>query len=769
MIFDLTIFQSDDVTPLLGTVDGSGNVTQASFSTDPAHPRPYLDPIENFDAAEADYLAGTATIGALSAHILDKRTIATDQDSGLLTSLLSNLSGETQLLGRRCVVRANTNVLLDGVVNGVKMESLVAYSLSVRDPRERERLLGVFQSAARYNAAGVLQQAPTVVPRGTWADYGYEPATTATPGAYSVPLSPAVTPVKGFYDASKKRIKWLANQYDKEDLRAYQVATPKVIDVSRPRGVYISATNKVEYVCADVSVFWRPTGQSTWREAKDNYPSSGHDSLFFLDPESRYKRLVYFGMFGVEYVTMKQETTGIHSVKLDPAAGLGEVLADLTPVDFVVVYKGVPTEDWPAYVEGPAGLVLRDVCDGLYSSNENGLPPTAAVDKMPYDATVITALATKLPRIRERVLKQPDSRKDWLQKAVFQPFGLAPTLNNAGKLSPTSAELPNSLAGLLVLNNANVERSADWDHGTDSAVSKIEFEFVAESRAANVLDDPSGDLIIETKVQRIFQSATETDLGEKPLKIEATAVRDMPISTPEGRPALVSNASQYVLRRKDLIFDRARYGAQRYVLRCRRSDAGVAAARTGDWANLQVSWLPDYSSRRRGLNRLAQIIGVREVNALWREFTIEDAGAQNNPLGAPTVGSIVINSNGSGTITISAVPAGAEVQIDYAVTAGTGTPPSTEGAWVPLGARVTAAGQTRTTPILPPGTALFVRARSEAAGRRSSALKGPAHRADALQAPGRAYGGHLDCRVRHARHEVVLRQPRHYQRRGGAG
>lgn len=84
-----TIFADDDVTVL------------AEFSTDPAHVHPWLKPFNKIGEPSIDFVNGTASIGQASCRIIDKRTIANDQDSGYLTALIAANKG---LLGNRMLL-----------------------------------------------------------------------------------------------------------------------------------------------------------------------------------------------------------------------------------------------------------------------------------------------------------------------------------------------------------------------------------------------------------------------------------------------------------------------------------------------------------------------------------------------------------------------------------------------------------------------------------------------------------------------------------------
>src|SRR5690606_30064875 len=102
--WDLTIFEADGVTPVLGSVGGSGEILEATFSTDPAHPRPCLEVPSSMAESSVDLLKGAAKIGEYSLTLTDIAP-AGDQDAGAVTAILADASGQSALNGRRAVLR----------------------------------------------------------------------------------------------------------------------------------------------------------------------------------------------------------------------------------------------------------------------------------------------------------------------------------------------------------------------------------------------------------------------------------------------------------------------------------------------------------------------------------------------------------------------------------------------------------------------------------------------------------------------------------------
>ncbi len=45
--------------------------------------------------------------------------------------------------------------------------------------------------------------------------------------------------------------------------------------------------------------------------------------------------------------------------------------------------------------------------------------------------------------------------------------------------------------------------------------------------------------------------------------------------------------------------------------------------RAGDWVKLDLSWLPDYLTGRRGLIAEAQVISLGDLDCAWRKALLE--------------------------------------------------------------------------------------------------------------------------------------------------
>jgi hypothetical protein len=182
---DLTIFGNDDVTPILGSVDVDGEVVEASFSSEPTHPRPWIKMYDHGPEESVDPIRGGGAIGQMAVEVLDVRLDVCDPQTGQVTAILPDGVGYSQLQGRRAQVRRRVHgpgggewtKVLDGMIHDIQMAgSIVTLRFTLRDFRERERRVTLFPHPNWRNPdTGQLEPTAAVFPRGPTIDYGLLP------------------------------------------------------------------------------------------------------------------------------------------------------------------------------------------------------------------------------------------------------------------------------------------------------------------------------------------------------------------------------------------------------------------------------------------------------------------------------------------------------------------------------------------------------------------------------------------------------------------
>jgi hypothetical protein len=710
---DITIFDSDDVTPLLGAVDGSGNITQASFSTDPTHPRPYLLNPNDSARAEAriDVFRGSCVVGEILLEVNDNPRAGFNQQGGIFTWLLAGANGEAQLVGKRVVKRRIENgvpkIVYDGVIGSPQLnDDLASFSFGLRDIRDRSRLGPLFPSACIRNAAGNIVRAPTILPAGTFHNYG-----ETQPGS-GVYVSPAATPQVGYYNAGRKQIRWPIGDWDQDKLKRHQVASKHMLEVGAARYTQSNDIFPVTFRHVEnVSILWRPVGGGVWNEAKRQNLTGLGVNLFHLDPVAKYNG---------------QQANGILGIYFNPTGGITAPPADGQTIEFLVVYTGPPTETWPLHVDGTFGSILKDICDGVYSPSYDaalGVKPL----RIRYNAVKMAEFAAQSAPARARIFAPVDGKDvpGWLARNIFQASFHAPGLDENWALAPIYGAMPDVSVPVLQLTNDNsAPDSPKWLHDAGTAISVVNVSFPIET-----VDDTDvfgertkGDRIAEIPdgFEAHYQSGSIAEVGEQVLDISPITVRDAAIVN-VGFPfnetmETFGAAASIVVKLKNEIFDRSRYGVQRFPLLASTADAGVKTAKPGDWCQLNQTWLPEYSTRLRGASRIAQIVSVNDIDPAWRRFIVETGGAVFAVFIPPVFGPLSVDAAGILSIPVTSIPAGGEahVQVAFALSA----PAADSNKWMTVG-RVPAP-QTITTQPIPIGLNAHVRARTEAAGRRPS-------------------------------------------------
>ncbi|HEX2093313.1 MAG TPA: hypothetical protein VHG28_12975 [Longimicrobiaceae bacterium] len=725
----LTLFGDDDATPLAGTVLGE-MVVEASCSTEPSHPRPFLLVPETLAESEVDLAEGSSVIGQVNVRVLDRRLVETDQRTGWLTRLLAVPgtgigAGESALNGRRALLEQTDDgqswfVVMDGIVGGVRLDdSLVTYSLEIRDARERERKVRAFLRA----------DTATILPRGVLGGYGRYGIGWS---GYTGWLVPPTQPMVGVYrreSTTQGRVDvsgmWRGKK--RKDVPPALVVTPKILETIKAEATQVGKRRRffkkpiIRYrnVYARVRLPWRYQGSgAAWNEIRSPVAYQwGSQGLI------RTKR----GPLSVSDED-RPVVTGVREVVL---ASIDATLpANGSRVEVIVAYNGPPSEDYPLHLEGmTAGELLKELYDGVYSVEPEDLDTTDGEPPLPplkvrYDAAAVLALDTP---VRARITEPVDDLREWVQEHVYKPLGAAPALDPHGRVSPIRYALPPVDRELTTLDDAVTAAGAGWEHAGSDAVNHVIVRYKRDFRIP-LDDDPAGERStgdglsqVEATLERIHAPSVEA-LGDKSLELEMELFRAVGGVEGEAITGNVDSETAFALAmaRADQALDRFVYGAQQVRARCRRP--ATAHLRVGDWVFVNLSWLPDYRTGRRGGARLAQIIAVKDLDPAWRELTLVDAGPANqaHPL-FPTLGTPAATGDGVVEVPVTSIPVGGEARVEYAVADAVPAPGA--GIWLPL--ERTPIPATLETPPLPSGARVWIRARTESQGARPSPYTNP--------------------------------------------
>lgn len=672
-------------------------------STGSATPRPYLQTPEVQQEFQVDPAEGKSVLARIVADVRDEPPTAGEK--GWLTALLRPGSGGAELVNRRAFLEKQVGTawypMLDGVIGEVKLTpgSPAIYTLTLRDIRERERTLRSFTGGAAASTA-------TVLPRGVLNGYGRVGEEW---------FVPPTRPLAGTFHRFGAANDLAYGSLRLDDWAEGRPLPPELAFTGDMEEVVRSEWSEAQHapvVSRSLSVLWRAEGSSAWNELTGMPAAFGPGGSTFNAG----------GLLAVApgTVTLRdgsgeraEKVQGIREVWLHPTVGVG-VPAHGERVELIVRYVGPPTAAYPLHLEGTAGALLRDVYDGKHS---------AAPPRVWYDAPRLAALAESTPVLRARITGPVEDSKEWVEREIYRPSGLVPTLNERGEVAPVRYALPDASATLTELDDTNTAAGAAWHPAGSRAVEGVRLGYRREQRIPTDRDPlgsrSAGDGLTEwgLVVEHSATGEARSALGVRKMEYSASGVRA--IGGTEGDPASGDVADeagrQWARQTARQAVDRFVTGAQYLRARCDRSTTG--ALQVGDWVRVTLSGLEDPNGGTAGTPRLAQVVGAADVDTTWRELHLADAGVYQDPLPEPSPCVLSADDEGVVSVPCASIPVGAEVRVDYAVSAT--EPAGTSGSWTYLDR--TAEDRVLSTPPLPAGTTVWVRLRSEQEGRRPSA------------------------------------------------
>lgn len=571
-VYELTVFAEDDASVLF------------RVGTARTHSRPYLKVPQGFPEQEVDFAQGAVSIGQMTLHVVD--VYATSQASGYITSVLAGAGGYSALTGHRARVTENTGggLVLDGVIRSIRLlDSWSAYEFEIRDIRERERKTRAFTRT----------DTPTILPRGVLNGYGI--IVQPTPQVmYPVP---ATAPLVGTYSASG----------------------PNTGTVTFTGGAGDEAARTLTPAMREAFASTRATGLGGSTLLFDRFKILWRPIVGVITAYEELTDLIYYAPIfpqGTQIYT--DGGTGIvQSLRLDNIISGGTLPDDGQDIQVIVQYDGPVTEDWPLHIQGvTAGELLRDLYDGVYSDE---------APRIRYDEDALLALDTP---VMGRIKEPADDLREWAEKNVYPVVHAAPTLDAAGRISPTTYLVPDDVGSLPDLSDANCRPlGGGWHQASEDIVNVVRVTYQREYASTEHAQDPdtisSREVIVEHQIPGSLDF-----IGERSLEISSsllTAIGDedgVPYfkGDPEETGRLVAE------RIAQMAMDRLALGGQYFDVAGSRADSDVEALRPGSWATVSASWVPEYATGERGASkRLAQVIRRVNLNAAWCALTLIDS------------------------------------------------------------------------------------------------------------------------------------------------
>jgi hypothetical protein len=710
VIYRLTIYDETG-TPLV------------QVSTDASHPKPWLMLPQDYAASEVNFAAGSASIGEMHLQVLDPADpTGLSQDERLFTEILADASGRSALSGRRAVVQDSRNgttfnTIFAGVISRVELsDDLSSFHIHIRDTRENERNVSLF----------TYTETPSALPMGVVDGYG-EPYDGAPESLW---LIPPTAPLRGRVVAGTGGVYvdlreeyWLTGdptQGRKGTVRREVVISEQVAEIADVRGSWLGPLFSPR---APLSVLWRNVGGGSYSEAKIIYGLEANWQGNPLQPPASIPAIAWtFANLGD---SEGPEVRAAYYVSIPDAEGQPIPTAG-ADVEIIVRYRGPVTKDWPLHVDGiSAGEFLKNAYDGVYNQPRQtffGPEPIVPLE-VEYNETALLALTQP---VRLRITEPVDDAREWLERNIYVAAGAAPAIRG-GELFPVGYELPPATVSVTELGTAECDVVAGWSQEASDAVNVVRVTYqrdLAVPLGDVESPDAGGDRLISREVvveHRVPESISL--LGERSIDLQTLALRA--IAGEEGQPYsgdIADEAGAQVAERiSRMLTDRFALGGQSIILHADRSVPAVESLGVGDWVMVAVPWIPQYQAQTRGGNRFGQIIARRDVSPIRTELLIIDAGPDAQALATPTLGTLSQDGDGRVIVPVASIPTGGECRVDYAISST--QPTASSGLWTFAGRRDTAGNIL--TPELPSGRTVWIRARTEAVGRRPSAYTTP--------------------------------------------
>lgn len=172
----------------------------------------------------------------------------------------------------------------------------------------------------------------------------------------------------------------------------------------------------------------------------------------------------------------------------------------------------------------------------------------------------------------------------------------------------------------VIDRHAVIPEDSDWGHDSAAAINTVRLtcaRFCAgpesPDRIASVAitrEQVAGDSVV-----RLGEQAWEAGRESEPLVLFGA------IGTPAGNAIGPETGDALFRDRRDTLIPMRKNGAQRWVLPCRESR--TRQLRVGDEVRVQVPWIPDYASGRRGLDACGIIVGILDRDLATRVITVE--------------------------------------------------------------------------------------------------------------------------------------------------
>jgi hypothetical protein len=647
---------------------------------------PFIAEPPSGDGFEVDPLTGITRTGAYQVLIVDPITTGT---SRLVTSQLMDAGNRQQLLNRRAYIEVSTDggsnwsTVQAGYVTAIRLVDAITYEVVVGDTRRIERQRQVFETddSTYFPVRGAALGGPIVggpfgpIPERKGLVYVVTGTTALTGG----------TRVDARFESGYK--------YDGQ-------ATSRWQDVVNPFGRPPAVGTIRSEIGAWAESYWAIT------------PAGGVGQLLYGFPELAFR--VYGFLLGTKQGDFLPLETRARDIGGDVVSMFwtGSAPSVGTRIRVSLITRQA-SNDCPIYIsEHPV-----DIARKLYE--QAGIP----VDTASF--TALRALIGDDVRVSLRIT-QPQGMAEFIEKTLAGPFGIGLRTNASGQMQAFSTRIKTTtLPSVTIATSTLRESGSAFDLDESTIVTKVTLDsqslalFRASPFPSDVPSDLPRDGILVSKETHERLNADADAIGDRELRYTVPGM----VHT---AAAFTSTAATLATAIAGEIFDRYGRGVHAADLACLRG-AGADGVQVGEEVYVQTADLPNLNKRIGD----DPSVGARIMQVVRRTETpdgptlrVLDSGVAAQPVSAPTI-SIAASTTfpltvARFTITNAATlnSAGLTVAIEWAT--GSTTPTGSGADFARYDAPNIPTGAVDLPPVVA-GSTVWVRARTEQAGRRPSA------------------------------------------------
>lgn len=681
--------------------------------------KPYLG-FPRGRTGRVNMLERTTDVGTMTFDLSDTALVPGVNANRWVSAFLGDANGDMRLSGIKCFAEesldggATWSAFWTGYVKALSLNGRRKYVLTVRDMTHELTKLPLFKQPP--HASITYAGRPLLLPLGiTGAAYGVTAVATDLLGTVTSPVVIASSTLANvaMVSLSQGQAAGKMNNFTTSELMGAVAPNACILGNVRllsllpimPNFTGIARAHLTWNAGANQGDF-QVGGLQDFRDDKGHHAVTG----FYIKPldntaDLGYSALPANGTAVTLRISADYKILGV-SLFIDIANVL-TFLADILGGKFSAIYR--------ADEKLPAGKVYGDV-------------------RRSFANTISAANVPDLPPARFRIDDGVDNALEWIQKNVLKPYGLALVCDGAGSFSVIDLRLPQSLAGLATITDADVIPGDDvkWDHDRDAAIFRTDASLwedqplVDRSHAGGITEEyPSIKDLLLKPIEHPLVALTigSGDFGEKTWKMGGGGYRVM---AGDAAVASGSDRATYLQRR---MLDQMRLVARPYAhgettatLPCRRT-ANIAAMIQGQVVQVNVSTLPNPATGSRGGTRICRIIEITR-DGIKTPVKLLDLGVATVAT-APSLTSLALGSDPRHTATITVTLSGTDpAEVRYAFTAsGAGAAPAdNDPAWHAYPLNLVRATGSITLTELTPGLKLWVQARTFCDDRASLKL-----------------------------------------------